>query len=65
MDDEANCIWGARIDEEMKGRIRVMTIVTGVQSPFILGKTIDTGGKRSGTERARRLSNDLGIDFLR
>ncbi|MBS3159253.1 cell division protein FtsZ [Candidatus Woesearchaeota archaeon] len=65
LDDEANCIWGARIDEEMKGRIRVMTIVTGVQSPFILGKTIDTGGKRSGTERARRLSNDLGIDFLR
>ena len=65
LDDDANCIWGARIDEDMKGRIRVMTIVTGVQSPFILGKSIDTGGgRKQSASRSARLGNELGIDFL-
>src|SRR3990167_8412372 len=39
LDADANCIWGARVDEKMKGKIRVMTIITGVTSPFILGKS--------------------------
>ncbi|VVB74718.1 Cell division protein FtsZ [Candidatus Tiddalikarchaeum anstoanum] len=34
---EATVIWGARIDEAMNGKLRVMTIVTGVQSPYIVG----------------------------
>jgi cell division protein FtsZ len=33
----ANVIWGARIDPDFAGRIRVMVIMTGVQSPDILG----------------------------
>ncbi len=39
MDPDANVIWGARIKEEMKNRLVVMTIMTGVNSPWILGKS--------------------------
>lgn len=37
LDDRANVIWGARINKEYEGRIRVMAIMTGVQSAQILG----------------------------
>jgi len=36
LDDDALVIWGARIDPKFQGKIRVMTIVTGVQSPSVL-----------------------------
>ncbi len=39
IDDDANVIWGARVSEELKGRITVMTIITGVKSPWVLGKS--------------------------
>jgi len=60
MDDDANVIWGARVDENMKGKVTVMTIITGVNSPWILGK-------QSAKERAasrQRLSEDLGIEIV-
>jgi len=38
MDNDANVIWGARINENMVGKICVMTIMTGVKSPWILGR---------------------------
>jgi len=34
----AQVIWGARVDPEMDSKIRVMTIITGVTSPQIIGK---------------------------
>lgn len=37
LDNRANVIWGARINKEYEGRVRVMAIMTGVQSPNILG----------------------------
>ena len=36
---EAQVIIGARINKEFQGRIRVITIMTGVKSPYILGKS--------------------------
>ena len=60
MDDDANIIWGARIDDSMKGKITVMTIITGVNSPWILGK-IDQ--KRS-QQKASSLSRELGIELV-
>src|SRR3989338_2961938 len=60
LDDDANVIWGARIEENMKGKLTVMTIITGVHSPWILGK-IDP--KRSNNE-TQRLSKELGIELL-
>jgi cell division protein FtsZ len=60
MSEDANVIWGARISPEMKGRITVMTIMTNVKSPWILGKVT---AKQAKQERSR-MSNELGISFL-
>jgi cell division protein FtsZ len=59
LDPEAQVIWGARIDPAFKGKLRVITIVTGVKSPFILGPTV--------TERKveKSFSQELGIPILR
>jgi cell division protein FtsZ len=35
--ENANVIWGARIDPKFAGKVQVMVIITGVQSPDILG----------------------------
>jgi len=59
LDADANVIWGARVSDEMKGRITIMTIITGVHSPWILGKV-----DRKAQQRERsRMSDELGIDF--
>ena len=60
LDDDANVIWGARINNDMKGKIAVMTIMTGVKSPWILGK-VDQQQK---VREARGLSRELGIQFV-
>ena len=60
MDPEANVIWGARVSEDMKGKLTVMTIITGVSSPWILGKY--QPGQPSA--EAKRVTNDLGIDLV-
>jgi cell division protein FtsZ len=39
LEASANVIWGARIQQEYKGKVRVMAIMTGVQSAQILGPT--------------------------
>ena len=60
LDQDANVIWGARVSEAMKGKIAVMTIITGVNSPWILGKA----DKKTRTIEARRISDELGIDYF-
>ncbi|HYC20913.1 MAG TPA: cell division protein FtsZ [Candidatus Bathyarchaeia archaeon] len=37
LDPSANVIWGARVQRGYEGRVRVMSIVTGVQSAQVLG----------------------------
>ncbi len=37
MDDNALVIWGARVNPEQDGKLRVMLVMTGVNSPQILG----------------------------
>jgi len=59
LDQDANVIWGARVSDEMEGKITVMTIITGVKSPWILGK-MDEKAKQ---EHKAQLSDELGIDF--
>ena len=59
LDADANVIWGARVSEEMKGKLTVMTIITGVHSPWILGKLDAKEERKEQTE----FSNELGIDF--
>ncbi len=60
MDEDANVIWGARVSEDMKGKLTVMTIITGVKSPWILGK-VDQKHKASARSR---LGSELGIEII-
>jgi len=60
LNPEANVIIGARINKEFAGKIRVITIMTGVSSPYVLGKSRDMpepAGMRT------QLNRDLGINF--
>lgn len=61
MDQDANVIWGARVSDEMKGKLTVMTIITGVKSPWILGKV---NYKKPSREEIQ-MSDDLGIEIIR
>jgi cell division protein FtsZ len=47
LEASANVIWGARIQEEYKGKVRVMAIMTGVQSAQVLGPTTQKQADRS------------------
>ncbi len=38
LDSHANVIWGARVQKDYEGKVRVLAIMTGVQSPQIMGK---------------------------
>lgn len=60
MDPDANVIWGARVSEEMKGKVTVMTIITGVKSPWILGKS----DPRKPSEKAVAVNESLGIEMI-
>lgn len=58
LDPHANVILGARVLPEFENKCRVMAIMTGVQSPNILGPSTDT--------QPRVISNKkLNIDFIR
>ena len=61
LDDDANCIWGARVDDAMKGKMTVMTIITGVKSPWILGKV----DQRHAARDSHAMSRELGIEIVR
>ncbi len=59
LDPDANVIWGARVSDEMRGKLTVMTIVTGVRSPWILGKM----DEKTRVREEAAFSSELGIDF--
>ncbi|MFW6004070.1 MAG: cell division protein FtsZ, partial [Halodesulfurarchaeum sp.] len=50
LDASANVIWGARIQENYKGKVRVMAIMTGVQSAQVLGPSTQEQADRSRAE---------------
>jgi cell division protein FtsZ len=60
MDADANVIWGARVDEGLKGKMVVMTIITGVKSPWILGSEM----QQEREAQASELHTQLGIDAI-
>ncbi len=61
LDPDANVIWGARVEDTLKGKLTVMTIITGVKSPWILGKIDHTRP----SPQAMQISEELGIDVVR
>jgi len=61
LDEDANVIWGARIADDMKGKLMVMTIITGVDSPWILGRQSAAQKK---AEVAKEFKEGLGIEVI-
>jgi cell division protein FtsZ len=64
LDEEANVIWGARVVESMTGKINVMTIVTGVKSPWVLGKMDHARSAKQAKAEAAAVSEELGIEVI-
>ncbi len=59
MDPEALVMWGARIVPEFAGKVQVITIITGVKSPYILGRT---AAHNYGAPKSKK--DDLGIEII-
>lgn len=59
LDAGAQTIWGARIDENMAGKIRVIAIITGVKSQYVLGPQPLEKAK------VKDVSQALGIPIIR
>ncbi|MFH1365736.1 MAG: cell division protein FtsZ [archaeon] len=57
---DAQVIIGARISKEFVGKVRVITIMTGVKSPYVLGRDLE----EQSLPRAREFS-DMGIEVFR
>ena len=61
LDPDAVVIWGAKVDESLSGKLRVMTIITGVSSPYLLGpEELNTLSKTTGA-----INQELGIEILK
>ncbi|MCD1296328.1 cell division protein FtsZ [Methanocella sp. CWC-04] len=52
LDSHANVIWGARIQKDYEGKVRVLAIMTGVQSPQVLSKGQQKGASRNADDSA-------------
>ncbi|MBN2067779.1 MAG: cell division protein FtsZ [Candidatus Diapherotrites archaeon] len=62
IDPKASVIWGSRVDPTFENKMEVITIFTGVSSPYIKGPVGNSAGSRMGSSGGR---GDLGIDFVR
>ncbi|HDM36531.1 MAG TPA: cell division protein FtsZ [Candidatus Syntrophoarchaeum butanivorans] len=58
LDAKANVIWGARIDKDSEGKVKVMAIMTGVESSQILGPSVER------SERAFVPRNNNPVDVF-
>ncbi len=58
LDEDANVIWGARVCDDMKGKLMVMTIITGVTSPWIVGRQQVKETKKA------QIEDELGIELI-
>ena len=59
IDPKAAVIWGARVDPTFENKIEVISIFTGVHSPYIKGPE-----EHRTEDRYTRRRGDLGIDYL-
>ncbi|CVK34160.1 cell division protein FtsZ [Methanoculleus bourgensis] len=71
LDPHADVIWGARVNSDYEGRVRVMAVMTGVKSAQILGsqRAYEPATQRSSVSSGRRsMARDAPsghlIDFL-
>ncbi len=57
---DARIIWGAQISEDLANTLRVMLIVTGVNSPQIFGPR-----RRLADSQQKKIESELGIEFIK
>jgi cell division protein FtsZ len=60
LDTDANVIWGARVQDDLKGKITVMSIVTGVKSQWVLGKVEPL----KSSPEVQQITEELGIEII-
>ncbi|HDI03199.1 MAG TPA: cell division protein FtsZ [Candidatus Pacearchaeota archaeon] len=58
---DAQVILGARINKDFKGKVRVITIITGVKSPYVLGRPREKTESLTPTP----VMSELGVEFLK
>lgn len=63
LDENAVVMWGARIQDDMVGKLRIMLIATGVKSPYILGPKHEE--LDSLTPQVNSVADELGIHVLK
>ena len=59
LNPDARIIWGAQIYKDMESTVRVMLVITGVQSTQIFG----TSNKFTDKKKTE-IENELGIEFV-
>ena len=59
LSEDSKIIWGAQISEDLEGTIRVLLIVTGVNSPQIFGPK-----RRMSQKETEEIGGELGIEFI-
>jgi cell division protein FtsZ len=59
LSENAQVIIGARISKDFSGKVRVITIMTGVKSPYVLGKAAE----EEAFPQSKEIS-DLGIEVM-
>ncbi len=60
LDSQAQVIWGARVREQLQGKIQVISIVTGVESPYVLGEL-----EEESEPEVTGDVNDLGLEVMK
>ena len=61
LSQDAQVIIGARVNKDFTSKVRVITIMTGVKSPYVLGKSIH----REEATSSKSEMSDLGIEVFR
>ncbi|MCJ7479198.1 MAG: cell division protein FtsZ [Candidatus Nanohaloarchaeota archaeon QJJ-7] len=59
LDPNAQVIWGARVNPDLQGKIQVISIITGVKSPYVLGP-VDQSEKEADVKEME----DLGLQVV-
>ena len=56
----AQVIWGARVREQLQGKLQVISIITGVKSPYVLGEL-----EEENETEVKGDVNDLGLEVMK
>ncbi|KXB05019.1 cell division protein FtsZ [candidate division MSBL1 archaeon SCGC-AAA382A03] len=64
LDPEAQVSWGAQVSDDLKKAVKVMVILSGVHSPYVLGPNEEPTGETIGREREKEEDMELGLESL-